>query len=292
MKSLPLTFKAYAELARVSNVPTCISNSLVGCAIAAGGGLFPWSSVPPVAGAVCLFYVAGMILNDVFDRRIDALERPERPIPSGRVGVVEAWGLSAAAIFLGLGLLVRMSLPALYFGLLLIGLILLYDWLHKRHPASVLLMGACRSTVYFVSGAAISWPLNTYLTAWLASTLGLYTVSITIVARSENRGVLDRRRWLAVALPPLILVSWWVVGHENYGAAAVSGFVLMFWLARAAGTVFASPPDTRAAIHLWISGMCLIDIFFLTLLGQPLAALGGLLCFGLTVYSHRHIAGT
>ena len=30
-------------------------------------------------------YLAGMVFNDVFDRRIDARERPNRPIPSGRV---------------------------------------------------------------------------------------------------------------------------------------------------------------------------------------------------------------
>jgi hypothetical protein len=63
-------------------------------------------------------------------------------------------------------------------------------------------------------------------------------------------------------------------------------------MGRAAGAVLASPPNTRAAVHLWISGMCLIDVFFLTLLGQPQAALAALACFGITVYLHRLIAGT
>ena len=32
----------------------------------------------------CL-YAAGMVLNDAFDAELDARERPERPIPSGRI---------------------------------------------------------------------------------------------------------------------------------------------------------------------------------------------------------------
>lgn len=30
-------------------------------------------------------YAGGVVLNDYFDREIDAKERPERPIPSGKV---------------------------------------------------------------------------------------------------------------------------------------------------------------------------------------------------------------
>src|SRR5262249_3783658 len=39
-----------------------------------------------LASSSCL-YLAGMVFNDVFDRAIDAIERPKRPIPSGRVPV-------------------------------------------------------------------------------------------------------------------------------------------------------------------------------------------------------------
>ena len=37
-----------------------------------------------------------MVLNDVFDRRVDAVERPERPLPSGRVAVSHAAVLGAS----------------------------------------------------------------------------------------------------------------------------------------------------------------------------------------------------
>ena len=42
-----------------------------------------------LAASSCL-YLAGMVFNDVFDRKVDARERPNRPIPSGRVARDEA----------------------------------------------------------------------------------------------------------------------------------------------------------------------------------------------------------
>ena len=52
----------------------------------------------------CL-YLSGMVLNDVFDREVDARERPKRPIPSGRISV------KSAAILGGVWLVVRAPVP-------------------------------------------------------------------------------------------------------------------------------------------------------------------------------------
>jgi 4-hydroxybenzoate polyprenyltransferase len=292
MKQPKGTFRAHAELARVSNLPTCVSNSLAGCALGVGGGPFPWSNVPLVAGAVCLLYVAGMALNDICDHRVDAIERPERPIPSGRISLPGAWVFASAAALLGLGLLAVTSARALYFGLLLTAFIALYDVLHKRHPATVVLMGACRATIYFLGMAAAGWLGDPFAGLWLAATLGLYTVLITVVARAENARALDARRWLAMALPPLILSAVLVVRPEQLLGPIIAAFVLVLWLGRAARAVLKTPPDPKAAILCWISGMCLIDAFSLTLLEQPAAAFAALACFALTVFSHRRISGT
>jgi 4-hydroxybenzoate polyprenyltransferase len=292
MKTYAGTLRAYAELGRVSNLPTCISNTLVGCALGARSGLFPWSSVPPIAAGICLLYAAGMVMNDIFDREWDWFERPERPIPSGRVSLLEAWSFAAMMIVVGLGLLSNTSTRALDLGLPLVACIVLYDLLHKRYSWSVVLMGACRGMVYLVAAAGVSWPLDLFRDLWLAATLGLYTVVITVVARSENIRLLDARRWLAVVLPPIVLAAALVIRPTELLAAGAAALLMVLWLGRAARAVLITPPQTKAAILLWISGMCLIDAFFLALLRQPLAALGALACFGLTVYSHRHILGT
>jgi 4-hydroxybenzoate polyprenyltransferase len=286
------TLQAYAELARVSNLPTCISNTLVGCAVGARSGFFPWQSALPLAAGICLLYVAGMVMNDIFDRARDWLERPERPIPSGRVSLLEAWSFAGLTLVLGMGLLSNTSTRALDVGLPLVASIVLYDMLHKRHAWSVALMGVCRGMVYLVAAAGVSWPFDFFRGIWLAVTLALYTVVVTVVARSENVRLLDRRRWLAVLLPPLVFAAALAVKPQQLLAPAVAALALLLWLGRAASAVLTTPPDTRAAIQLWISGMCLADAFFLTLLQQPLAAIVALLCFWITVYAHGRVAGT
>ena len=85
MSSIGVTIRNYAELGRISNLPTCMTNVLVGCAIGAGGGAFDLPTVFGISLAIALFYVAGMALNDVADLEVDRIERPQRPIPSGRI---------------------------------------------------------------------------------------------------------------------------------------------------------------------------------------------------------------
>ncbi|WP_375373510.1 UbiA family prenyltransferase, partial [Micromonospora sp. ATA51] len=52
-----------------------------------------WTPDAALAGASVLLYWAGMAANDWADRHLDAVERPERPIPSGRVSPPAALGL-------------------------------------------------------------------------------------------------------------------------------------------------------------------------------------------------------
>lgn len=83
------------SLTRISNLPTIVSDSLVGVALALALQWIPdVSSITAaieVTLAMCAFYGAGMILNGIVDREIDARERPTRPIASGRIALPWAW---------------------------------------------------------------------------------------------------------------------------------------------------------------------------------------------------------
>ena len=78
---------AWLELMRAGNAPTVVSNVLAGIAIGLQARLsdapVPWGTAALLLSGTVLVYVAGMVLNDAFDARIDARERPRRPIPSG-----------------------------------------------------------------------------------------------------------------------------------------------------------------------------------------------------------------
>src|SRR6185436_7411617 len=89
-------------------------------------------------------YLSGMVFNDVFDRVIDASERPERPIPSGRVPL--GYALSFGGGLMGVGFLAAVAngWQSAIIAFALIWAIFLYDAFLKSTPLGPLVMGACR----------------------------------------------------------------------------------------------------------------------------------------------------
>ena len=82
--------RGYLELLRPPNVVTAIADVLAGYAVA---GRSNPRALPWLIGATVCLYAGGVVLNDFFDRHLDAVERPERPIPSGRVPASSAAAL-------------------------------------------------------------------------------------------------------------------------------------------------------------------------------------------------------
>jgi 4-hydroxybenzoate polyprenyltransferase len=149
-----------------------------------------------------LLYLAGMALNDYFDREQDARERPARPIPSGRVRprAALALGLGMLAIGTALGWVAAIVSGDVRPGIvatLLAGAVLLYDAVYKRTPLGPLVMGACR-TLNVLLGMSVSLePWSAPLFA-VAGGVGLYIVGVTTFARREASQ--SRRPQLALAL--------------------------------------------------------------------------------------------
>lgn len=286
--------RAYAELARVSNLPTCLSNVLVGFALGAGDGalgqLRP-AVLLEVALGIALLYAGGMALNDVADLYVDRRERPGRPLPSGRISGGAARTFVVVCFVAGLFMITMGGRDALGPGVALLAAIVGYDLLHKRHPAAALLMGACRGLVYLVAARAVGGLLDVRVTVWLAGALALYVVTITVVARAETSHRLGVSRWLAVT-PPLIVLAPMVALPPRSWVAGAAAALLLVWLGLGARLALRRPPRTVQAILTWIAGICLVDAFFLTLLGRPAAAFLACACFGLTVWGHRRVLGT
>ena len=181
------------KLGRVSNLPTVWTNVWAGAILAGGSILEPltiWLLV-----AISLFYVGGMYLNDAFDANIDAVERPERPIPAGQVSRRLVFGFGYGMLFVGLGILTGVGLvpdqgtgiwPAIG-GIGLAGAVILYNWTHKQSPISPALMGICRALVYVAVGLCLAVPLPTPVLVG-AGLLLSYLIGLTYVAKHENFG--------------------------------------------------------------------------------------------------------
>jgi len=140
-----------------------------------------------------LFYVAGMYLNDAFDRNIDAHERPERPIPSGKVSTSTVFAIGALLLLAGEGVLAIMSYgleggqgwPPLVAGVALAAAIIYYDMSHKANPLSPVIMGLCRALVYVTAALAVTSGFSSPL-LWGAGLVLAYLIGLTYAAKQEN----------------------------------------------------------------------------------------------------------
>ena len=184
---MPKSTLAFLQLIRLPNVVTAAADSLAGWLLVTGSLGAPWRWLPLVVSSMVL-YASGTILNDVFDFEVDRLERPGRPLPSGRVSRrVAAW-------LGGLGLLLGPCL-ALASGSIMSGLlaavlalaILGYDAGLKHTLLGPEVMGACRGLNLLLGmthAAAFGGPI-----AWLAAlAYAIYVAAITIASRSEATG--------------------------------------------------------------------------------------------------------
>ncbi|MEU9996956.1 SCO3242 family prenyltransferase [Streptomyces sp. NPDC050848] len=196
---------AWAELLRVSALATVPGDALAG---AAAAGLRPNRSTLLAIGSSLCLYEAGMALNDWADRAEDAVDRPHRPIPSGRVTPRAALVASAALTAAGLALAARAGRPALATATALAATVWSYD-LHLKHtPAAPATMATARAldlllgTVATSSGPAATDPQRTRprpAALQAAAVVGAHTYAVTAVSRHETQGGSTRTPLLALA---------------------------------------------------------------------------------------------
>jgi 4-hydroxybenzoate polyprenyltransferase len=206
--------RAFLELLRLPNVFTALAD-------VAMGFLFTHDSAQPAAQftllalASCSLYLAGMVLNDYFDRDIDSHERPERPIPSGRITVGFArnlgWTLLATGVVAGwaAGVVTGTARSGIVASVLAVSVVL-YDSVLKRTPLGPLAMGSCRllNVLLGMSAAGESFqPIH-----WVVALgIGTYIAGVTWFARTEatesHRGPLALA--LLVMLAGIGLLAWY-----------------------------------------------------------------------------------
>lgn len=279
-------WRAWLQLARISNAPTVVSNAVAGAMLATAGAGAGAGEIAIVALAMVMFYTAGMVLNDVLDLQIDRRERPERPLPGGRVSVGAAVTATAVLFVSGEALLLMIDWAAGLAGVVLVGLIVLYDAWHKGNALSPVLMGACRAMVYVVAALAVAGSVRQAV--WgAAAVLLIYIVGLTQVAKAEGAGIVA---WWPVAavLAPAV---YWARELPSAGVAAlIAGFLVAavhaLWLVRVRRAI-------GRGVGQLIATVALLDALAVAAVGGPAIAVGACVAaFAATVALQTRIAGT
>ncbi|MFJ1541553.1 SCO3242 family prenyltransferase [Micromonospora chalcea] len=259
-----------ADLAELVRAPAALSvpgDVLSGAAAAGALG----RRTPALAGASVLLYWAGMAANDWADRRLDAVERPERPIPSGRVRPSVALGVASGLTAAGLAVATaaggrRAAAVALPLAATIWG----YDLRAKNTAAGPAVMAACRGldVLLGASGGRVVRALPAALT------VAAHTWTVTALSRREVTGA-DRR------LPGLTLTGTALIAlttparptppapgraaRPGSGRAArlgdlvpavlAAGYAARYGRAQARVLADPSPARVRAAVGAGITGL-------------------------------------
>jgi 4-hydroxybenzoate polyprenyltransferase len=286
-----LKWQVYLRLGRVSNLPTVWTNVLAGV-ILAGAAVEP---VPLTALilAVSLFYVGGMFLNDAFDADIDARERPERPIPSGRTSRREVfaigYGMLAAALAIVAWLATSTGWQAVLAAAALAATIVYYDAHHKANPLSPLVMGLCRVLVYILAAVAVTGRVTPPVLGGAAILL-CYLIGLTYVAKQENLAEYHNLWPLAFLAAPFVYGISTLLGSA-VGAVLYLGFLA--WVVYAISfLVRPGPGRIPRAVISFIAGISLLDAMLIAGRGAPAAAGLAVVGFALTLFAQRYVRGT
>ena len=286
MTPRPSPLRAHLALARVSNVPTVVSNVLAGAVLATSLDLD--TTIVLLAVAMALFYTAGMYLNDIFDRDFDRRHRPDRPIPSGAVPLRVAASVTVALFAVGLLLLALTTWQAFASGVALVAVIAIYDAWHKTNPVGPFVMAATRSLVYVTAFLAYDGDSTAELVTWALLML-FYVAGLTSIAKTEH-GSSALRYWPFLGL---VAPAVYAVVREPSAGVLLLAALFLAWAVYSASFVYV---ETRrsigGAITRLIAGISLLDAMVLATHEAWWGVAVALVAFGATLFLQRYIKGT
>lgn len=156
--------KDYLNLLRISNVFTVPPDILAGYFLYATSidqYPFQYENLIILIFSSIFLYLGGIVSNDIFDIRIDKLERPGRPLPSQAVNIKKA--IMLCIVFFGIGIFLAFlsSFISMIIAVLLTVGIISYNYQLKNGSFRPFLMGEIRA-LNVVYGASSSITTNNY----------------------------------------------------------------------------------------------------------------------------------
>lgn len=186
------------------------------------------ASVWQAAAAMACITAFGYVANDLADLTEDTINKPYRPLPSGRISVLQAGVLAGSLALLGLVGAATISMAAFAVAALVLVLLTLYNTRLKATPGYGNLLIGCLAGAALLTGgvAAQGWPWPR-LVALVppALTLALFVMAREMLKtledlpgdRAAGKQTLALRHG-ARAIPALLMLPAWAVTFATAGA--------------------------------------------------------------------------
>jgi len=269
--------KAWLQLIRPSNVLTAISDVLAGVAIAC---FFTHEALPTIQTLICVslssmcLYMGGIVYNDVFDAKLDRIERPERPIPRGRISILSASFLGGISFMLGCLLAYAINIHAFYIAIAIVLMCLLYNGKAKHHfILGPIVMGCCRG-LNLLLGVAV---LSAVPSLWYISIVPiLYIAAVTNISRGEVYGNNKRAILVSLVIYSLVIITfiYFTVLSKNYAALLflfLFVFIILSPLFKALKSL--DPRDVKKSVKYGVLALILMNASWAAIAGFWLIAI-------------------
>ena len=222
--------KGLLLLIRPANVVTAVADILAGIAVSGYlfAGQFDWRLIALLCLSTAALYGGGVVLNDLFDAKLDAVERPERPIPSGLVSKGEAAALGSTLLAAGIMFAAGVSwYPAGVIALLIAVASVVYDkWGKHQAILGPLNMGLCRGLNLLLGMSILPEALARF--GWLSVVPIIYIAAITMISRGEVHGGSKKTLYSAVAFYLAVILAIFAVSLNNGHFYLALVFLLVF----------------------------------------------------------------
>ncbi len=247
------------------NIFTSVSDILAGCILASPGLIHINKLVLLVITSACL-YGGGIVFNDIFDYTTDKTERPDRPLPSGKVSRREATYLGIFLFLIALISAFLVNLLSLCVSVIIIILILGYNIRTKNIPViGTFNMGLCR---FFNLALGLSVIPETVSSNWIfPMILMIYVMLITTLSKQEVTGESRLKTALVIAcLVGLIIfagslpVKGYLSNFKSHGLLCIFTLVVLWPLCK---TIFnPCPENVQRAIKTMVLSIIILDAYF------------------------------
>ena len=246
----------WLRLLRLPNLFTAPGDSLAGYFLASvfrsDSSVSIWAIVLLATTSV-FTYAFGVVMNDVMDYQEDCRNRPERPLPSGKISrdratifCAQLWGLPVVLLVTCTKFKCLILYDALFvlFGLWLT--IVLYNfWLKRFRLVGSIAMGLCRG-LNFLLGVAATGDVTSFGKIWPVFmpfvAITAYIAAVTWLADKENE---EQNVGFVVQIPAIATALAWFgtvlpLPHKTAPLAIPAVFLVLtvFLLEQTAGKLY------------------------------------------------------
>lgn len=269
-----LNFRSLLILIRPANGITALSDVLAGAAIAGITINFAFSKLGFLLIATYCLYSAGIIFNDVFDIEIDKIERPNRPIPAGKIGIKSAIKIGTALNIIGIALCFFTNILCGTIGLAIALSAFTYNkFLKHQNILGPLNMGCCRSLNLLLGSCILEKPQLLICTLPL-----LFIAGITITSQDEVNGNNKSKVTFALIIDFTIAAAILALGINQSSNIWIAAPYLILWLgmnlkAKVKAIIVNQPNQVQNAVKTGILSLIPLNAVYAAMFNGVLAGI-------------------